>query len=93
MRNFTKQRNKFWLNLHYNEVNSYIFANGVEIYKLISITLFPKINAVPLCLGDTSKYFLADNMKNTGLYGYVFDFSVDYDSIDVNGISYIFASI
>ena len=27
--NFTEQQNKFLLTLHYNEVNSYIFVNGV----------------------------------------------------------------
>ena len=32
--NFTEQQNKFFLTLHYNEVNSYIFVNGVETHKL-----------------------------------------------------------
>ena len=27
--NFTEQQNGFLLTLHYNEVNSYIFVNGV----------------------------------------------------------------
>ena len=27
-----------------------------------------------------------DNMKKTGLKGYVYDFSVDYDAIAVSGI-------
>ena len=27
-----------------------------------------------------------DNMKRTGLNGYVYDFSVDYDAIDVDDI-------
>ena len=31
--NFSEQHNKFCLRLHYNEVNSYIFGNSVEIYK------------------------------------------------------------
>ena len=36
------------------------------------------------CLGNNiSKYFSVDNMKNTGLYRYSYDFSVDYDSNDV----------
>ena len=36
------------------------------------------------CLGNNiSKDFSVDNMKNTGLYGYSYDFSVDYDSNDV----------
>ena len=45
-----------------------------------------KINAVTLCLDNASKDFSADNMENTGLCGYVHDFSVDYDSIDVADI-------
>ena len=32
------------------------------------------------------KGFLVDNIKKTGLYGYFYDFSVDYDSIDVDDI-------
>ena len=35
-------------------------------------------------MGNVSKDFSIDNMKKTGLYAYVYDFSVDYDSIDVN---------
>ena len=30
--NFTLQRNKFSLSLHYNGANSYFFVNGTEIY-------------------------------------------------------------
>ena len=33
-----------------------------------------------------SKDFSADNIKKTGLYGYTYDFSVDYDTIDVDDI-------
>ena len=32
--NFTKNKMKFCLNLHYNGANSYIFVNGTEIVKL-----------------------------------------------------------
>ena len=39
-----------------------------------------------LYLGNVAKYFLADNMKNNGLYEYVYDFSVGYDSIDIDDI-------
>ena len=33
---------------------------------------------------NVSKEYRTDNMKYTGLYGYVYDFSVDYDSNDVD---------
>ena len=31
--NFSAQQNKFSLVLHFNGTNSYLFVNGVEIYK------------------------------------------------------------
>ena len=45
-----------------------------------------EIVATPLCLGDVSIDFSIDNMKKTGLSGYVYDFSVDYDAIVVDDI-------
>ena len=39
--------------------------------------------ATPLCLGNNSKDWSTDNMKRTGFTGYVYDFSVDYDTITV----------
>ena len=40
----------------------------------------------PLCLGNISKDWSTDNMKRTGFTSYVYDFSVDYDSTDVDDI-------
>ena len=58
------------------------FVNGVEIYKIKS--KYSEVNEAPLfCLGNVSKKFSIDNIKKTGVYRYVYDFSVDYDSIDV----------
>ena len=31
---FTISKNKFCFSLHYNGVNSYLFVNGTEIYKV-----------------------------------------------------------
>ena len=45
-----------------------------------------EIVATPLCLGNISKEFSVDNMKKTGLNGYVYDFSVDYHAIAVDDI-------
>ena len=36
------------LGFHYNVVNSFLFVNGVEIYKLKG--KYSEINAAPLCL-------------------------------------------
>ena len=44
--NFTDQKKKFCLNLHYSRVNSYIFVNGIEIYKFKAKDY--QINAAPL---------------------------------------------
>ena len=38
------------------------------------------------CLGNISKGFSVDNMEKTGLNGYDYDFSVDYDGISVDDI-------
>ena len=45
--------------------------------------------ATPLCLGNISKDWSVDNIKKTGLNGYVYGFSVDYDAIAVDDILYI----
>ena len=39
-----------------------------------------------LCLGNISKDWSVDNTKKTRLNEYVYDFSVDYDGIAVDGI-------
>ena len=42
--------------------------------------------STPLGLGNISKDFLLNNMGKTGLNGYVYDFSVDYNAIAVHDI-------
>ena len=68
----------------YYGVNSYVFINGIKIYKFKAKN--SEINTSPLCLGNVLKDFSVDNMKKTGLYRYACNFSVDYDSIDVDDI-------
>ena len=67
--------------MHYNEANSYVFINSVEIIEFKAKD--SEIKAITLCLGNISKDFSFDNMKNTGFNGYVFDFRVDYDTSNV----------
>ena len=81
---FTKEKTKFCLSLHCNGANSYLFVNGTEIIKFKAKD--SEITAYPLCLGSISKDWSVDNMKKTGLKGYVYDFSVDYDAILVSDI-------
>ena len=82
--NFTKNNTKFHLNLHYNGANSYLFVNGTEItkFKANDSEIVPN----SLCLGNISKDFSVDVMKKTGLNGYVYNFSVDYNAIAVDDI-------
>ena len=85
--NFAGTKKKFCLSLHYNRANSYLFVNGTEIYKFKAKD--SEIVTTPLCLGNISKDWSVDNMKKTGFHGYVYDFSVDYDSTDVEDIKNI----
>ena len=72
------------LSLHYNGANSYLFVNGIEIYKFKAKD--SEIVATQLCLGNISKYWSVDNIKRTEFTGYVRDFSVAYDVTDVDDI-------
>ena len=60
------------------------FFNGTEILKFKAKD--SEIAASPSCLGNISKQFSVNNMKKTGLNGYVYDFSIDYDAIAVDDI-------
>ena len=75
--------------MHYNGANSYFFINGTEIIKFKAKD--SEIAAYLLCLGSISKHdnidnMKVDNMKKTGLQGYVYDFSVDYNATAVSDI-------
>ena len=82
--NFSATKRIFCLSLHYNGANSYLFVNGVEIikFKAKDSEIIPN----GLCLGNFSKDFSASNMKKTGLYGTVYDFSADYGDISLDDI-------
>ena len=82
--NLVEHNKKSCLSLHYNGANSYFFVNGTEIIKFK--VKDSEVVATPLCLGNFSKDFSKDNMKKTGFYGYVYDFSIDYDAIAVNDV-------
>ena len=70
--------------MHYNKQNSYLFVNGTEIHKFKSKD--SEIFAYSSCLRNISKDWSVDNMKKTGLNGYVYDFSIDYDAAAVSDI-------
>ena len=80
--NFSEKKKQSCLSLQCNGLSSYIFVNGVWIYKFKA--KISEINTPPLSLGNISKDLSVDSLNNTGLYRYVYDFSVDYDSIDID---------
>ena len=82
--NFTKHNTNFCLTLHYNGANSYLFVNSTESIKFKAKD--SEITAYPLCLENISKDWSVNNMEKTGLKGYVYDFSVDYNAIAVADI-------
>ena len=82
--NFAATKAKFYLSFHYNTANSYLLFNGTEIIKFKAKD--SEIIANPLCLGNIPEDFSEAKMKETGLYGTVYDFSVDYRPIAVDDI-------
>ena len=70
--------------MYCNGANSYLFVNGTKTIKLKAKD--SEVVGTPLCLGNISKDISVDNMKKTGLNGYVYDFSVDYYAIAVDYI-------
>ena len=86
--NFTVTERNFCLSLRYNAVNNYLFVNGTEIIRFKAKD--SNIVASPLCLRNISNDWSTDNMKKTGLTGYVYDFGVDYNAITVNDIKDIY---
>ena len=83
---FTEAEKEFVLSLHYNGNESYLFANGVQQLKFKADD--SQILNAKLCLGNLSSNWTSANSTNTGLYGKVYDFVVDYEPI--NGVKKIY---
>ena len=73
--NFSRSRIELCLSLHYNRKIIFLFVNSKNIW-------IPTKKPYALCLGNISKDFTVNNMKETELNGYVYNFSVDYIIID-----------
>ena len=65
----------------------YLFVNGVRIYQFKAKDC--QIKQIELCLASFLKDFRVDYIKMSGFYGYVYDFSVDYDNINISNITNI----
>ena len=61
-----------------------MFVNGTEFDKFTAKDSV--IVPYNLWLGNVSIDFSVSNMTKTGFHGYIYDFSVDYNSIGVNHI-------
>ena len=73
------------MSLHYNDNNSYLFLNGKEIFKFKANNKnvnFP----IQFCLGSIFNGFSAAESREVSLNGNVYDFSIDYNSIDKSDI-------
>ena len=80
--NFTKPNEKFVLPLHYNGDNSYLFVNGVEELKFKAKKFSDQVKQNILCLENLSSDWSSINSTNTGLYGSVYDFAVNYSHVN-----------
>ena len=84
--NFTEFGVKFVLSLHYNDDNSYLFANGRKELKFKAKD--DQIINEKLCLGNLSNEWTTDESEKTGVYGNIYNFVVDYKAI--NGVKPIY---
>ena len=82
--NFAVDNKTFCLSLHYNSDSSYLFVNGKQVINFKAKD--SEIKAYPLCLGNISKDFSSNDWEDTGLYGNVYDFGVDYSAITTDKI-------
>ena len=82
--NFTAVNKKFVLSLHYNGDYSYLFVNGKQELKFKAKD--DQIVKEILCLGDISDDWTAANAQKTGLWGEIYDFTVDYTSTNIGDI-------
>ena len=80
--NFTQWNRKFCLSLHFNGSNSFLCVNATKTYQFKAKD--SEIKKYPLCLGNVSIDFSANNLIKIGLNGSVHNFSVDYFIIDTS---------
>ena len=70
--NFSRSDRKLCLGLHYNGSNSILFINATKIFQFKAKD--SEIKKYRLYLGNTSRDFLANNMKKkTGLNGCIYN--------------------
>ena len=65
--NFTKTNERFVISLHFNRSDSFLFVNTTKIYQFKAKD--SEIKKYPLCSGNVSEDFTADNMKKNSIKG------------------------
>ena len=78
----TEPNKKFVLSLHCNGNNSYLFVNGREELQFKSQSFTSTIKSQLFCIGSFSINCSSLKNPNTGLYGNVFDFAIDYEPLN-----------
>ena len=81
---FTKPNKRFVISLYHNGINSFSFVNATKIYQFKAKNYEMKDHT--LYLGNISKTFTINNIKNTELGGVTNFFPVDFNPIDNNAI-------
>ena len=61
-----------------------MYVSGVKIYQFKANNSETK--PYPLCLGNISKDFTVNKIIKNRLNGYVYNYSVDYNTIEVGNI-------
>ena len=77
--NFTQPSKKFVLSLHYNGGDSYLFVDGRQELKFKAKD--DQLIIEKLCLQNLSSEWTTSESEKTGLYGYIYDFVVDYKTM------------
>ena len=87
--NFSAENKIFCLSLHYNGDDSYLFVNGKEVTKFEAKD--SEIKAIPIALGSISiiSNLSTSDIRDSKLYGKVYDLFVDYTAISSDKILYI----
>ena len=67
------------LGLHYSADDSYLFVNGRQELKFKAKN--DQLIKEKLCIGNLSDQWTATESEKTGLYGNIYDFVVDYETI------------
>ena len=77
--NFTQPSKKFVLRLHYNGNDSYLFVNGKQELKFKVKT--DQLVKEELCIGNLSDQWTTSESEESGLYGNIDDFIVNYKQV------------